>query len=155
MERLNLVKYRKSNVVYSRLTAEKALNNLLNRIKQANQREDFIYKITKAVLFGSYINSTKEKIGDLDIAIYIELKDKTIPEIEQNQIRARIKCCSLPIMMEFIYGREEVFKFIKDRKRVLQLHNGNIVDYESQKRNEPKSYIYFDKYKVIYEDCYQ
>lgn len=152
MERLDLIKCRKSNMVYSRATAAKALNNLLNRIKEANKREDFIYRITKAVLFGSYINSTKEKVGDLDVAIYIKLKDNTIPEIEQNQNRARIKSYGLPTPMEMIYGKEEIFRFIKDRKKVLELHDGIMVDYDSQKRKEPKSYIYFDEYKIIYEE---
>lgn len=74
MERLDLIKCRKSNVAYSRTAADRVLNNLLDKIKVANKREDFIYRITKVVLFGSYINSTKEKIGDLDIAIYVDLK---------------------------------------------------------------------------------
>ena len=55
--------------------------------------------------------------------------------------------------MQFIYGKEEVFRFIKDRKRILELHDGIMVDYESKKRNEPTSYIYFDKYKIIYEEA--
>lgn len=153
MERLDLVKCRDSDVVYSRTTAKKALDNVIIKIKEANERKDFIYKITKVVLFGSYINSTKEKIGDLDIAVYVELKDKSIPEIEQNQIRAREKCYGLPTILQFIYGKEEVFRFIKDRKRILELHDGIMVDYESKKRNEPISYIYFDKYKIIYEEA--
>ncbi|MBR2787051.1 MAG: nucleotidyltransferase domain-containing protein [Clostridia bacterium] len=153
MERLNLVKCRDSDVVYSRTTAKKTLDNVIIKIKEANERKDFIYRITKVVLFGSYINSTKEKIGDLDLAIYVELKDKSIPEIEQNQIRAREKCYGLPTILQFIYGKEEVFRFIKDRKRILELHDGIMVDYESKKRNEPTSYIYFDKYKIIYEEA--
>lgn len=153
MERLDLVKCRNSDVVYSRTTAKKALDNVIIKIKEANERKDFLYRITKAILFGSYINSTKEKIGDLDIAIYVELKNKSIPEIEQNQIRAREKCYGLPTILQFIYGKEEVFKFIKDRKRILELHDGIMVDYESKKRNEPTSYIYFDKYKIIYEEA--
>lgn len=155
MERLDLVKCRDNNVVYSRTTAQRALDNVKIRIKEVNQRKDFIYKITKAVVFGSFINSTKEKVGDLDIAIYVELKNKTIPEIEQNQIRAREKCYGLPTILQFIYGKEEIFRFIKDRKKVLELHDGVMVDYESKKRKEPKSYIYFDKYKIIYEKRYE
>jgi len=46
---------------FSRETAQRALENLKQKIKEANQREDFIYEIKKAVLFGSYINSNKEK----------------------------------------------------------------------------------------------
>lgn len=154
MERLDLIKHRQSNAVFSRATATKALNNLLNKITEANQRNDFIYRITKAVLFGSYINSNKEKVGDLDVAIYIELKDKTIPEIKQNQDRARNKCYGISLIEEMIYGKEEVFKFLRDRKKVLELHDGYLVDYESKRRNEPKSYIYFDEYKIVYEEAF-
>ena len=152
MERLDLIKHRKNNILYSRATAAKALNNLLAKIREVNKRDDFIYTITKAVLFGSYINSTKEKVGDLDVAIYIMLKDNTTPENKKKKKRARLKYHSLPTPMEMIYGKEEVFKFIKDRKRVIEIHDGALVDFYSEERNEPKSYIYFDEYKIIYED---
>lgn len=62
---------------YSRKTAQNNLKNVIQKIKEVNEKDEFIYKITKAVLFGSYINSSKDKIGDLDIAIYTELKDKS------------------------------------------------------------------------------
>lgn len=152
MERLKLMKSLKNEKVYTRETAKKNLENLIKRIKEANEKEEFIYKITKAVLFGSYINSKKEKIGDLDVAIYIELKDNSIPEIEQNLERARTSNGYVPFILKFIYGKEEVFKYIKDRKHILELHDGNKVDKDSKEHKEPLSYIYFDKYKIIFEE---
>jgi predicted nucleotidyltransferase len=152
MERLSLEKPNKTETTYSRKTARMALEGIVQRINEVNKNEEFIYKITKAVLFGSYINSTKEKIGDLDIAIYVELKDKSIPEIEQNQARARTSYNYVPFMLSFIYGKEEVFKYIKNKKRVLELHDGVKVDEDATKYNEPISYIYLDKNKVIYEE---
>ena len=103
-------------------------------------------------MFGSYINSTKDKVGDLDIALYAELKDKSIPEVEQNIARARNSYNYIPFILKFIYGKEEVFKYIKNKKRVLELHDGVKVDEDAKKYNEPISYIYFDKNKVIYEE---
>lgn len=152
MERLKLMKSLKNEKVYTRETAKKNLENLIKRIKEANEKDEFIYKITKAVLFGSYINSKKEKIGDLDVAIYIELKDNSIPEIEQNLERARTSNGYVPFILKFIYGKEEVFKYIKDRKHILELHDGNKVDRDSKEQKEPLSYIYFDKYKIIFEE---
>ena len=84
MQKLKLEKPHKTNTTYSRETAKRALENVVQRIKEVNENKEFIYKITKAVLFGSYINSTKDKVGDLDIAVYVDLKDKSIPEVEQN-----------------------------------------------------------------------
>lgn len=70
MRRLELEKPYKNKIEYSRKTATKVLENVLQKIKEANKKDEFIYKITKAVLFGSYINSKKDKIGDLDIVIF-------------------------------------------------------------------------------------
>lgn len=123
MERLNLERKNKSNTKYSRKTAKLVLDNVIQKIYEANEKEEFIYKITKAVLFGSYINSNKEKIGDLDIALYVELKDKSKPEVEQNLQRANTSWNYVPFILKFIYGKEEVFKYVKDRKRVLELHD--------------------------------
>lgn len=152
MERLELIKKNKGTKTFSREVAELALENVIKRIREVNKKEEFIYKITKAVLFGSYINSSKERIGDLDIAIYVELKDKSIPEFEQNFNRARTSSSYVPFILRFIYGKEEVFKYIKNKKRVLQLHDGIKVDEDAKQCNEPISYIYFDKNKVIYEE---
>lgn len=152
MEKYNLIKLNNKSRIYSRETAQKSIKNVIQRINEANRNDEFIYKITKAVLFGSYINSNKEKVGDLDIAIYIELKDKSKPEVEQNMERARTSNSYVPFILKFIYGKEEVFKYIKDKKHILQLHDGNKVDKDSKEHKEPFSYIYFDKYKIIYEE---
>ncbi len=152
MQKLKLEKPHKTETTYSRETAKRALENVVKRIKEANENEKFIYRITKAVLFGSYINSTKEKVGDLDIAIYVELKDKSISEVEQNVARARTSYNYVPFILKFIYGKEEVFKYIKNKKRVLELHDGVKVDEDAKRYNEPISYIYFDKNEVIYEE---
>ena len=151
-KRENKEKPHKTNTTYSRETAKRALENVVQRIKEVNENKEFIYKITKAVLFGSYINSTKDKVGDLDIAVYVDLKDKSIPEVEQNIARARNSYNYIPFILKFIYGKEEVFKYIKNKKRVLELHDGVKVDEDAKKYNEPISYIYFDKNKVIYEE---
>lgn len=152
MQKLKLEKPHKTNTTYSRETAKRVLENVVQRIKEVNENKEFIYKITKAVLFGSYINSTKDKVGDLDIAVYVDLKDKSIPEVEQNIARARNSYNYIPFILKFIYGKEEVFKYIKNKKRVLELHDGVKVDEDAKKYNEPISYIYFDKNKVIYEE---
>lgn len=152
MEELKLLKTNKSKKTYLRKTVEEALNNVIKRIKEANENDEFIYKITKAVLFGSYINSTKDRVGDLDIAIYIELKDKTKDEFEQNFIRSKTALNYVPFVFRFIYGKEEIFKYIKDGKRVLQLHDGVKVDKDANEINEAINYIYLDKNKIIYEE---
>lgn len=144
-----LLKKEKNSRIYLRKTAEVVLKNVIQKIKEVNQNEEFIYRVTKAVLFGSYINSTKEKIGDLDIAIYIELKNKSRVEYEQNIERAKIALSEIPYVWKLVYGKEEVSKYIKDKKKMLQLHDGSKI---SKQNSENANYIYSDKYKVIYEE---
>lgn len=151
MKRLNLEKSNKKKKIYSRKTAKMVLKNIKKRIQEVNQNDEFIYKVNKAVLFGSYINSTKEKIGDLDIALYVELKNKVISEEEQNFKRARNSNSYVPFILRFIYGKEEVFKYIKNRKQILELHDGNKVDKDAKKLNVP-NYIFFDKNEIIFEE---
>ena len=151
MKRLNLEKSKKKKKIYSRKTAKMVLKNIKKRIQEVNQNDEFIYKVNKAVLFGSYINSTKEKIGDLDIALYVELKNKVISEEEQNFKRARNSNSYVPFILRFIYGKEEVFKYIKNRKQILELHDGNKVDEDAKKLNVP-NYIFFDKNEIIFEE---
>lgn len=151
MERLNLEKSNKKKKIYSRKTAKMVLKNIKKRIQEVNQNDEFIYKVNKAVLFGSYINSTKEKIGDLDIVLYVELKNKVISEEEQNFKRARNSNSYVPFILRFIYGKEEVFKYIKNRKQILELHDGNKVDEDAKKLNVP-NYIFFDKNEIIFEE---
>lgn len=152
MQKLNLEKRNKSQKTYSRKTAKSVLENVINKIQEANENEEFIYRITKAVLFGSYINSDKEKIGDLDIAIYTELKDKSKAEFDQNFERARTSLNYVPFILRFIYGKEEVFKYIKDKKRILELHDGVKVDEDAKKYGDSISYIYVDKNQLIYKE---
>lgn len=135
---------------FKRETAQKALENLMQKIKEANEREDFIYKIDKVVLFGSYINSNKEKVGDIDIAIYIDLKDKNTPEIDQNYKRSFSSGKYISYIERLFYGKEEISKFIKDRKTVIQLHDGYLIEQKAKETGLP-NYIYEDKNKVIYE----
>lgn len=151
MKRLNLEKSNKKKKIYSRKTAKMVLKNIKKRIQEVNQNDEFIYKVNKAVLFGSYINSTKEKIGNLDIALYVELKNKVISEEEQNFKRARNSNSYVPFILRFIYGKEEVFKYIKNRKQILELHDGNKVDEDAKKLNVP-NYIFFDKNEIIFEE---
>ncbi len=152
MERLKLQKLNKGNKTYSRITAKRALDNIIKKLEEVNYHDEFIYKVTKAVLFGSYINSSKDKLGDVDIAIYVELKNKDIPELEQNYNHSKQVTFNMPFVFRYTYGKEEVFKFLKDKKRVIQLHDGDLVDYEAKKYGYEISYIYFDKSRIIYEN---
>lgn len=132
--------------LFKRETANKALENVLKKIRKANENKEFIYFIKKAILFGSYINSDNEQIGDLDIALYFEIKDKSIPEEKQNCYRyMKIGKKYQPFISQIIYGKKEICKFIKDNKRIVELHDGFRAELEARYYKDNYCYIYADK----------
>ena len=55
-------------------------------------------------------------------------------------------------MDKAIENLEKKFTTVRTGRANPSSLDGIMVDYESQKRKEPKSYIYFDEYKIIYEE---
>src|SRR5437867_804930 len=54
-----------------RPAVERKLRGFIDRIRQANHEEQFVFRVAKAVVFGSYL-SAKARISDIDIAILLE-----------------------------------------------------------------------------------
>ena len=151
IKRLNLEKNGKRKL-FKRENADKLLENVIEKIKEVNEKGEFIYYIKKAILFGSYINSDRNEIGDLDIAIYLEIKDNSICEQRQNQQRyLEAGKVNEPFLKQIIFGKEEIAKFIKDKKRILDIHDGARAELEAKYYKDPYCYIYADKIKIIYE----
>ncbi len=108
----------------SRQKAEKALNELLDRIRRVNADERFLYRVQKAVLFGSYLTESS-RVGDLDIAIDLSPKEPD-PEKHVDLILARgdeaawqgRRFRGYLDQMSFAYY--EVMKYLKARSRIIQ-----------------------------------
>lgn len=149
--KLNLEKQIKKQK-FKREKAKETLENVIQKIKIVNESPEYIYYISKAIVFGSYINTDKEYIGDLDIGLYFELKDKSKSEEYQNCQRcAKAGKSNLPFILKLIYGKEEIAKFIKDKKRIIDLHDVERAKKEAEYYNDPYCYIFADRYETIYK----
>src|SRR5207244_9199864 len=58
-----------------RRTADRLLSDFLSRVKQVNEDDHFLYKVTRVVVFGSYLDAQKETLNDLDLAVDLEFKE--------------------------------------------------------------------------------
>lgn len=127
-----------------RKTAEKNLKKFLERVKQVNDDNYYLYKVTKVLVFGSYL-SNKEKINDLDIAV--EMKSK-IPDknermqIERNRVNEVYESGKIfsNFTEQLFYPRKEVLKYLKSGSRSISLHT---TDDEIIERCE---------YRILFED---
>jgi|GEM_PF-2272239 len=55
-----------------RARAERMLRDLVERARSINRNDDFVYRVGALVVFGSYVDSTREVLGDLDVAFVRE-----------------------------------------------------------------------------------
>jgi predicted nucleotidyltransferase len=66
----------------TRRTAETALARLRERIEHVNHDSHFLAKVTRVVVFGSYLRGDADRLGDVDVAVELEPK-------EENRLRLR------------------------------------------------------------------
>ena len=59
----------------TRQTAERTLSEFLERVQRVNEDQYFLAKVTKVVLFGSYLRAGVDRLGDVDVAVQLEPKE--------------------------------------------------------------------------------
>ena len=60
----------------TRATAQKALQQFLNRVEQVNNDPHFLGKVTRVVLFGSMLKPEVERFSDVDLAVELMSKEE-------------------------------------------------------------------------------
>ena len=65
-----------------RETAERILAEFMQRVRHVASSPDFLYKVEKVVLFGSYL-TPKQTIGDIDLAVGYARKISNSDEFER------------------------------------------------------------------------
>lgn len=132
---------------YKRETIAKRLEEIKKRITEINENNYYMYKITKAVVFGSYINTNNDYLHDLDIAI--ELRQRTEVYGHLNSIyvelsydRFRKSSSKMNSLYASYYGKEEVYRALKNKSTVISLHS----------LKDDSEAVFNDKYEVIFEE---
>lgn len=112
-----------------RASADRIVQELLERVEEANRRDEFLYTITKVVVFGSYITD-KEHINDIDVAVSLERKeqdrDRFMERVEQRISDVIEQGRSFGNYTQRIaWPMTEVMQFLKGRSRALQMYYGD------------------------------
>jgi len=117
----------------TRRTAEAAFALFLARVDRVNSDDYFLAKVTRVVLFGSYLRADASRLGDVDIAVELrpkeadrgrlgELNHQRVAECEQNGHRFS------RMLDQQAWWQMETFRFLKSRSRSISL-----VDYQMEK----------------------
>ncbi|HWA96779.1 MAG TPA: hypothetical protein VG844_19450 [Terracidiphilus sp.] len=125
----------------TRAHAEKSLAEFMERVAQANQNPDFLYRVAEVVLYGSYLRGS-ETLGDIDLACRLESK------IKAEDGASFTKTCKAHFiksgrawtrdMCDIFWPHDEVMLYLKNRKRSISLHS--IDDFLSMKKDDNFSY---------------
>ncbi len=108
-----------------RQSAEKTMSEFLDRVQQVNGNSRFLYRVAKAVVFGSFLSDTPS-VGDLDVAVDLCPKEKDSRK-HSELIRARANEAVSRgrdfsnFVEAFQFAEQEVIMFLKSRSRILQL----------------------------------
>lgn len=109
-----------------RTTAERRLREFLDRVEEVNREKRFLLKVTRVVVFGSYL-SAKERINDIDVAVRLEPKE---PDRERHhqlwQEHAEEAAMGGRVFQSFVdalaWPEKEVLLHLKSRSRAISLH---------------------------------
>lgn len=113
--------------------ADKEFSEFMKRVENLNQNNEFIYKVKRIVIFGSYLNPENKDFGDIDLGIELEprIKDKKAFELAENEIISNAiengKVFS-NIVDELFYPQNIVFKYLKNKSRYISIHRMDQVE---------------------------
>jgi predicted nucleotidyltransferase len=117
----------------TRQTAKRALAEFLDRVGRVNSDDRFLAKVTRVILFGSYLQSDINRPSDVDIAIQLEPKEKERKILRQLNYRrvAQLERKShrfAGILDRELWWRSETFRFLKGRSRSM-----SVLDYKRER----------------------
>jgi predicted nucleotidyltransferase len=119
----NALALAKAGKPVSRATADRVLQEFLDRVKRVNEQSELAYIVESVVVFGSYLTD-RTKLNDLDIGVELTRrgKEKATDEKLQKERIARAFACGRRfgnLVEELFWPRTEVLLILKNRSRVI------------------------------------
>jgi len=111
----------RKDVRIKRATADNLFEGLKRMIIEVNTSDNFNYRIDKAILFGSYVNSNSDTVGDLDVAISLKPKWESEKQREKDDIKSK-ECKSNDFLSCLFWPQTEVKRYIKNRSAYISIH---------------------------------
>ena len=109
-------------------TARKTLEAFLGRVERVTADPYYLGKVTKVVLFGSYLREDATVLSDVDVAVVIEPKE---PDADKHQRLNYQRVHDLEeagrridtIFEQVLCGCQEVARYLKGRSPTPSLHD--------------------------------
>lgn len=126
-----------------RKTADKALAELLDRIREVNLETEFAYRVQRAVVFGPYLPGA-ENITNIDVAVELMPKIKDARKLAQRVEADADRAASAGKRFKSFadrraWGATKVKQYLKGRGRAIALY-----DLDEKVLNQPHKVVYTD-----------
>ena len=104
----------------------------MQREEEINNNDYYLYRVSKILLFGSYINKDAVDFGDIDIAFELErkIKNKEVFEKLNREFfeKAQDEGKSFSSYIErLFYSETVVISKLKNRNRYISLHRDDEI----------------------------
>lgn len=118
--------------------AAKTLEGFMSRVAEVNSDPRFLVRITRAVVYGSYVRG-EETVGDLDLAA--DYESKVSGDERKEAFKKHFKASgriSRSVLDEWQWPELEVKLFLKSKKRTISLHS--FYDFQTMPKSDNFSY---------------
>lgn len=119
---------KKKNCNLTRRKADELIALLLERIEQVNLDPQYIYGVSRAVVFGSYLTD-KERLGDLDIAIELGPKYRDENEHQKQYDEQVDREGKGSFLQRYFWPHEKVMRALRGRNYGISIHS--CTEYDS------------------------
>jgi len=121
-----------------RATADRHYQAFMDRVKEINQSDEYLYQVTKVTLFGSYLTDS-ETVSDIDLFVWLARKPKLEADFNEIlELRTALTQAEGRYFKTYLeqgcWPELDVRKYLKNGSRVISIQGHNLgseqVDYK-------------------------
>jgi predicted nucleotidyltransferase len=117
----------------TRATAQRHLDGFLERAQTYNADRNKPYSVTHVTVFGSYLDSTQDRLGDLDLAIQVVRRGSTEEYLRRRDaITASSNRRFGSYLERLVWPLRELVLFLKDRKPAINITDEDVSALTNQ-----------------------
>lgn len=143
----------KKNIRLHRKTAQRLLEELKGRASAINANPRLPQYVQQMAVFGSYVNSNKKQLGDLDVLVQISDKPgRTNDHINFfNNHRQELKLRGTSFCEQMFACYLYVRRQLQARSTALSLHDWNELDFTTI-RADDRQVFFQSQYEPLFKD---
>jgi predicted nucleotidyltransferase len=113
----------------TRPVADRHVAALVDRARAMNESQEYLYWVESVAVFGSYLDSSVERLGDVDVAFQLSPRSEGEEFHERCRERSAKSGRNFSTYLDFlVWPQTEVLMRLKNRSRVISLHDAKTDD---------------------------